>query len=117
MSQHISPHTLPVPIGRSPRPPRSRNRRKPSPRLMVEMLESRAVPTQAGASSILLLDPSGRDSLSATGNGLIAVTGDGSITVDSSNAEAALAAGHGRISAGALFVRGGAKSTGPGSLP
>src|SRR5437016_2408764 len=112
MSQHVFPRPLPVRIGRSPRLPRSRNLRKRSPRLTVEALESRAVPTQVGASSIFLLDPSDQDSLSATGNALIAVTGDGSITVDSRNAEAALAAGHGRISAGALFVRGGTKATG-----
>ena len=53
----------------------SRDKRsKLSPHLTLEELEPRILLAQAGSSSILLLDPSGKDSLSATGNGKIAVT-------------------------------------------
>jgi RHS repeat-associated protein len=92
-------------------------RRKLSRRLRVEELEPRILLAPAGTSSILLLDPSGKDSLRATGNGKIMVTGSGSITVDSGSAEAALAAGNGQVSAATLFVRGGAEAAGGGTLP
>src|SRR5437879_2981553 len=106
---------------RCPRPaaPRKGERKRKAFRALfaVEELEPRILMDQGGASSIFLLDPSGRDSLSATGNGKIAVTGSGSITVDSSSAEAALAAGNGQVSAATLFVRGEVKAAGNGTLP
>src|SRR5262245_31215954 len=90
----------------------SRDRRRQRCHLpAVEALEPRILLAQADASSIYLLDPSGKDSLSATGNGRITVTGSGSIVVDSSNAEAALASGNGQVNAANLFVRGGATAT------
>ena len=111
-----------------------RNRLRFRPR--IESLERRlqlsvsppSISLGAGSHSILLLDPSGKDSLSATGNGLIRVTGFGSIGVDSSNPEDALASGNGQVSAASLFVdgtpgaqvRGQGKFTGtitPGALP
>src|SRR5262249_20126279 len=96
--------------------PRDR-RRKRFPRPTVEALEPRILLAQAGASSIFLLDPSAKDSLSVTGNGKVAVTGSGSIAVGSSHTEAALASGNGHVNAATLFVRGGATATGGGTLP
>ena len=56
--------------------------------------------------SILLLDPTGRDSLLANDHGKIAVTDGGSILVNSSNSEDALAAGNGQVSATTILVHG-----------
>lgn len=68
--------------------------------------------------SILLLDPNHSDSLSATGNGDITVTGGGSINVDSSSSEDALAGGNGQVSAAQISVHGtpGTKTTGNGKF-
>jgi hypothetical protein len=98
---------------------RKRGGRRPRPG--IEQLEPRILLAEAGSRSVLLLDPLGKDSLSAAGNGLISVTGLGSIGVDSRNAEDAVAAGNGQISAAAVFVagqpgavtKGGGKFTGP----
>ena len=101
-----------------------RNRLRLRPR--IESLEQRlqlsvslpSISLGAGSRSILLLDPSGKDSLSATGNGLIRVTGFGSIGVDSSNPEDALISGNGQVSAASLFVDGtpGAVVSGQGKF-
>ena len=65
---------------------------------------------------LLLLDPSGKDALSVTGNGSVVVNGYGAIIVDSSNSEAAIVAGNGVVSASDIDVTGSGRTTGHGSF-
>ncbi len=67
---------------------------------------------------LLLLDPTGSQSLVVSGNGLVNVTGDcGAVVVDSSNAKAAVVSGNGVVSAGDFDVTGGVVTSGHGVVP
>jgi len=56
---------------------------------------------------IVVLDPSAKSSLNASGTGTVTVTGGASTVVDSNNSEAAVVAGGGGISAAAFEITGG----------
>lgn len=68
--------------------------------------------------AVTLLDPAGQGALTAVGNGAVSVTGGGEIAVDSSNASAVVAIGHGQISAAEVDVAGnpGVLKLGGGSI-
>lgn len=70
------------------------------------------------SAAVTLLDPAGQGALTAVGNGAISVTGGGEIVVDSSNASAVVAIGHGQISASEVDVAGnpGVLKLGGGSI-
>jgi hypothetical protein len=60
----------------------------------------------AASPGILILDPTGKGSLTANGNGSIVVKGGGSIVVDSNNAAGGVITGHGNIQASAFYFSG-----------
>jgi Flp pilus assembly protein TadG len=64
--------------------------------------------------SIYVLDPSGKDAFSVTGNANVSVNG-GAIAINSSNAEAGLVKGSATVSAGAIEAVGGVKIQGAAS--
>jgi hypothetical protein len=68
---------------------------------------------------LLLLDPTGSQSLMVTGNGNVDVTGDcGAVVVDSNNAtSAAFVTGNGVVAAGDFDVTGGVFTAGHGVVP
>lgn len=65
---------------------------------------------------LLLLDPTGSQSLFVTGNGSVTATGCGAVVVDSSNSRAAFLTGHGTVTAEDIDVTGGVKTAGHGSF-
>jgi hypothetical protein len=68
---------------------------------------------------LLLLDPTGSQSLMVTGNGDVAVNGDcGAVVVDSNDpTAAAFVVGHGVVAAGDFDVTGGVTTQGHGVVP
>jgi hypothetical protein len=60
---------------------------------------------------LLLLDPTGSQSLQVNGNGVVDITGCGVAVVDSSNTTAALISGHGSVTAKDIDITGGFKTT------
>jgi RHS repeat-associated protein len=68
--------------------------------------------------ALLLLDPSARGALSVTGLGGAQVTGGGALVIDSANAQAAVAAGQGNVSATEIDIAGnpGFVATGSGTF-
>lgn len=70
------------------------------------------------SAALVLLDPSGQGALTAVGNAAVKVTGGTEIAVNSANASAVVAIGHGRISASEIDVAGqpGLTSVGGGSV-
>ncbi len=66
---------------------------------------------------LLLLDPSGSQSLMVNGNGVVDVTGCGAAVVNSTSASAAFFAGNASVTAEDFDVTGGVQSSTKGSLP
>jgi hypothetical protein len=67
---------------------------------------------------LLLLDPTGSQSLMVTGNGSVTVNGDcGAVVVDSNAPDAAFVTGNGVVTAGDFDVTGGVVTHGHGFVP
>jgi hypothetical protein len=65
---------------------------------------------------LLLLDPTGSQSLMVTGNGSVTATGCGAVVVDSSDSRAAFLTGNATVTAEDIDVTGGVKTTGHASF-
>jgi hypothetical protein len=65
---------------------------------------------------LLLLDPTGSQSLMVTGNGSVTANGCGAVVVDSNDSRAAFLTGHGTVTAEDIDVTGGVKTAGHGSF-
>lgn len=65
---------------------------------------------------LLLLDPTGAQSLQVNGNGIVDATGCGAVIVDSNNSTAALISGHASVTAEDIDITGGAKTTSGGTF-
>jgi hypothetical protein len=65
---------------------------------------------------LLLLDPSGSQSLMVNGNGIVDVTGCGAAVVDSTSASAAFLSGNASLTAEDIDVTGGVKTAGHASF-
>lgn len=74
--------------------------------LTFEFLEARAMLSATPNLGVLLLDPSGRGALSASGNGGGVVVSNGDLVVDSSNSSAGLVSGNENVSATNIYVAG-----------
>ncbi len=65
---------------------------------------------------LLLLDPTGSQSLMVTGNGIVTANGCGAVVVDSNDSRAAFLSGNAIVTAEDIDVTGGVKTAGHGSF-